>query len=142
MEGASPIKIRPGLFALDLKPMGIRSFLSAYVIVGREAAVVDCGPSCSIGELMRGLQALGVGPESLRFVIATHIHIDHVGGASELLKWAPNAELLVHEKGVKHMADPGKLWESTKAVSHRLPSLSLSPKAENEPSLCLKVSWR
>jgi len=116
MEGASPIKIRPGLFALDLKPMGIKYFLSTYVLKGREVAIVDCGPSCSIETLIKGLEALGVSPKSLRFVIATHIHIDHVGGASELLKWASDAELLVHEKGVKHMADPGKLWESTRAV--------------------------
>jgi len=111
-----PIRVSSNLYALDLKPLDMPYFLSSYIIMGREALIVDCGPKCSIGNLIRGLEALGVKPQSVRYVVATHIHIDHVGGASELLKWAPDAELLVHEKGVKHMADPRRLWESTKAV--------------------------
>ena len=111
-----PIRVSSNLYALDLKPLNMPCFLSSYIIMGREVLIVDCGPKCSIGNLIRGLEALGVKPQSVRYVVATHIHIDHVGGASELLKWAPDAELLVHEKGVKHMADPRRLWKSTKTV--------------------------
>ncbi|RLI09401.1 hypothetical protein DRO32_00650 [Candidatus Bathyarchaeota archaeon] len=120
MEGPGPVEILPGLYALDLRPLGIENFLSTYVMVGREALVVDCGPACSIGRLIEGLEAVGVKPESLRYILATHIHIDHVGGASELLNWAPDAELLVHERGVKHMVKPDRLWEGSLKVLGQL----------------------
>jgi len=116
MPGPEVLKVAPGLYAIDVKPLGIPGFLSPYVLVGREAAIIDCGPPCSIGALIEGLKALGVKPETVRYVLATHIHIDHVGGASLLLDWAREAELLVHPRGVEHMIDPSRLWESTKAV--------------------------
>lgn len=117
------MQVIPGVYALDVRPLGIESFLSPYVVVGREAAVIDPGPSCSIPALIRGLEALGVQPSSLRYVLATHIHIDHVGGAALLLEWAREAELIVHPRGVKHMANPARLWESTKAVLGELAEL-------------------
>ncbi|RLI10142.1 MBL fold metallo-hydrolase, partial [Candidatus Bathyarchaeota archaeon] len=97
-------RVSAGIYALDVRPMGIKGFLSPYVLLGREVAVIDPGPACSIQELIRGLEALGVRPESVRYVLATHIHIDHAGGAALLLDWAREAELLVHGRGVRHMA--------------------------------------
>jgi len=116
MSGPEVLKVAPGLYAIDVRPLGITGFLSPYVLVGREAAIIDCGPPCSIGTLIEGLRALGVKPEAVRYVLATHIHIDHVGGASLLLDWARQAELLVHPRGVEHMVNPSRLWESTRAV--------------------------
>ena len=116
MSGPEVLKVAPGLYAIDVEPLGIRNILSPYVLVGKEAAIVDCGPSSTVRTLIKGLGALGIKPEDVRYVLATHIHIDHVGGASLLLDWAREAELLVHPRGVRHMADPSKLWESTKAV--------------------------
>ena len=116
MKPQSLYQVRPGLYAVDVRPLGIEQFLSTYVLLGREVAVIDPGPACSIPNLIGALEALGVRPSSLRYVLATHIHIDHAGGAGLLLEWAEGAKLLVHERGVKHMVEPGRLWESTKAV--------------------------
>ncbi len=117
------LQARPGLYAIDTRPLGVGGFISTYVLLGREVAVIDPGPSCSIPVLIKGLEALGVEPSSVRYVLATHIHIDHAGGAGRLLAWAREAELLVHPRGVKHMADPSRLWEGSKAVLGRLAEL-------------------
>ena len=116
MRPPSLYQVRPGLYAIDAEPLGLKYFLSPYVLLGREVAVIDPGPACSIPNLIRALEALDVKPSSLRYVLATHVHIDHAGGAALLLDWAEGAELLVHERGVRHMVHPQRLWESTKAV--------------------------
>ena len=123
MPGPAIIQVVPSVYAVDLKPTGIPHFISSYVLVGHEVAIIDYGPPCSVPNLIEALGALGIRPEAVRYVLATHIHIDHAGGAAELLDWAREAELLVHPRGVKHMADPSRLWESTKAVLGRLAEL-------------------
>jgi glyoxylase-like metal-dependent hydrolase (beta-lactamase superfamily II) len=46
----------------------------------------------------------------------THIHLDHAGGASALMALCPNAQLFVHPRGARHMADPAKLIAGAQAV--------------------------
>ena len=87
------LRISPNLYAIDIKPLGIANFISSYVVKDHEVAIIDCGPPCSTGNLIEGLRSLGIKPSSVRYVLGTHIHIDHSGGASQLLEWAPEAEL-------------------------------------------------
>jgi glyoxylase-like metal-dependent hydrolase (beta-lactamase superfamily II) len=42
--------------------------------------------------------------------VLTHVHLDHAGGAGELMRLCPNAQLTVHPRGTRHMVDPSKLW--------------------------------
>jgi glyoxylase-like metal-dependent hydrolase (beta-lactamase superfamily II) len=46
----------------------------------------------------------------------THVHLDHGGGAGSLLKFLPNAKVLVHPRGMPHLVDPERLWPSSQAV--------------------------
>lgn len=101
---------------IELKPHGLEGFLSAYVLRGDRIAIIDPGPTASIGGLIDELLELGVEPEDVTHVAATHIHIDHAGGAGKLLEQLPNAKLLVHERGVPHMINPSKLWDGARRV--------------------------
>lgn len=101
---------------IELKPHGMEGFLSAYVLRGHRIAIIDPGPAASVGSLIDELGALGVELEDVAHVAATHIHIDHAGGAGKLLKQLPNAKLLVHERGAPHMIDPSRLWASVRRV--------------------------
>ena len=46
----------------------------------------------------------------------THVHLDHAGGAGQLMQALPQAKLLVHPRGARHLIDPTKLWAGATAV--------------------------
>jgi len=110
-------KLNENLYIIDLKPIGIEKFIASYVLRGKDAtAIIETGPTCSIPNLTKGLQEIGVKNEDVDYVAVSHIHIDHAGGAGTLMQHLPNAKLLVHAKGAPHMINPKKLWEASKQV--------------------------
>jgi len=96
--------VRPQLDAIHL------------IVEGGRAAIVDTGTQHSVPAILGALAAKGLGAEAVDYVILTHIHLDHAGGAGALMRALPNAQLVVHPRGVRHMADPRKLVEGTIAV--------------------------
>ncbi len=86
------------------------NFVAAYLIEDNgKAAFVDSGCHLSVPTLLATLDAKNIAREQVDFVILTHIHLDHAGGAGELIKYLPNAKVYVHEYGAKHLIDPSKL---------------------------------
>lgn len=83
---------------------------------GGELAVLDTGTSNNIPPLLELLRGLGFGPEAVRYVMPTHVHLDHAGGAGALLATCPNASLVIHHKGASHMIDPAKLQAGAMTV--------------------------
>ena len=81
-----------------------------------QAAFVDTNTTHSVPLLIEKLRTLGLSPEAVSYLIITHVHLDHAGGASALLKLCPNATLLAHPKAARHMIDPSKLVTSAKKV--------------------------
>ncbi|MEI7447111.1 MAG: MBL fold metallo-hydrolase [Burkholderiales bacterium] len=108
-----------GVFSVDsgyVRPC----FDAVHLIVeGGRAAVLDTGTRDAVPRTLAALEALGVGPEAVDWVILTHVHLDHAGGAGELMRRLPAARLAVHPRGAPHMADPAKLWAGTVAVYGR-----------------------
>ncbi len=78
------------------------------------------------------MESVEVAPEDLEVIAATHVHLDHAGGAGYLAEDCPNATVYVHESGKRHLVDPERLWEGTRhAVGDRIASTasrSRSPK--------------
>lgn len=105
-----------GVFAIDTGFHRDR-FDAAYLMVqdGR-AAFIDTGTNFAVPRLLGALQALGLQPDAVDWVIPTHVHLDHAGGAGLLLQDLPGARLLVHPRGARHLIDPGRLWASATAV--------------------------
>lgn len=83
---------------------------------GGRAALVESGTARSVPQVLAALAAAGVAPEQVDWLLLTHVHLDHAGGAGALLQALPNARLVVHPRGARHMIDPCKLWEGTVAV--------------------------
>jgi len=104
------------MYLIDLKPGGLENFSASYVIKGRRVAIVETGPRLTVENLLAGLKEIGIKREEVNYVVVTHIHIDHAGGAGTLLPHLPNARLLVHGKGASHIINPEKLWISSLQV--------------------------
>ncbi len=81
-----------------------------------EAAFVDTAVSHSVPRFLAELDAAGLPRSAVRWVLITHVHLDHAGGAGQLMRELPNAELVVHPRGAPHMIDPGKLVAGTIAT--------------------------
>jgi len=98
---------------------GFRKFISSWLYRGDTfTLLIDPGPLSTIPHLVGELHCQGV--KSLDYVLLTHIHIDHAGGAGELLKYFPEAKVICHPEGVRHMVAPEKLWLGSKQVLGRL----------------------
>lgn len=92
-------------------------FDAAYLVVenGR-GAFIDCGTNHSRPRMMQALADAGLTVDDVDWLILTHVHLDHAGGAGELMANLPNARLVVHPRGTRHMIDPSKLWAGAAAV--------------------------
>ncbi len=81
-----------------------------------ELAFIDCGAATSVPRLLKVLEALGHSPEAVRWILPTHVHLDHAGGAGRLLAACPHATLATHHRGLPHLIDPGRLQAGAMAV--------------------------
>ena len=92
-------------------------FCAAYLVehAGR-AAFIDCGSNASVPRLLDALKARGLARETVDWLILTHVHLDHAGGAGTLMRELPNARLVVHPRGAPHMIDPSRLAAGATAV--------------------------
>ena len=110
------VPLGQGLFAIDT---GFHRdhFDAAYLIVERgRAAFIDTGTNFGVPRLLQALEALGLPRSAVDWVIPTHVHLDHAGGVGLLMQALPDAKLLVHPRGVRHMIDPSALYQGALAV--------------------------
>ena len=92
-------------------------FDAAYLIVERgRAAFVDTGTNHSVPRLLAALDSVGLAVDAVDYVIPTHVHLDHAGGAGLLMQELPNARLVVHPRGARHLIDPVHLMKGATAV--------------------------
>ncbi|MDP3879916.1 MAG: MBL fold metallo-hydrolase, partial [Dehalococcoidales bacterium] len=91
-------------------------FGSVYLIDEDKKALIDTGPTPSAGFVLDGLKELGVSPGDIDYIVITHIHLDHGGGAGFLVKNMPEARVLVHQRGARHLVDPSRLVSSALAA--------------------------
>ncbi len=105
-----------GIFAIDTgfhRPV----FDAAYLMVeGDQAAFVDTGTNFAVPRLLATLEAVGLRREQVRYVIPTHVHLDHAGGVGLLMQNLPEATAVVHPRGARHMIDPSALVAGATAV--------------------------
>ncbi|MBE3116064.1 MBL fold metallo-hydrolase [Candidatus Bathyarchaeota archaeon] len=101
------------LFLVDLETGGLKNLICSYVIKGKKTILVESGPTSSVPKLLSGLKELEVKLEDIEYVAVTHVHLDHGGGAGSLLKFLPNAKVLVHPRGMPHLVNPERLWQSS-----------------------------
>lgn len=112
----NPINLGNRIHLIDGFDLGIPNRTGTYVINEKELTLVETGPSMSVPHVLNGLKKLNLNLGDVKYIIVTHIHLDHAGGAGLLLKDCPNAKVIVHPKGARHLADPSRLIQGAKAV--------------------------
>jgi len=96
----------------------VRPILAAIhmVVDNGRVAFIDTGSNDALPNVLAALDKVGLGRAAVDYVILTHIHLDHAGGAGALMREFPNAQLVVHPRGSRHMAEPSKLVAGVTAV--------------------------
>jgi glyoxylase-like metal-dependent hydrolase (beta-lactamase superfamily II) len=110
------VEVTPGIHAVDLWDRGRAHHTSGYFIAAPRPAVVETGAARSVQVWLGALADLGVAPSGIAYVIVTHIHLDHAGGAGALLRHLPGAQVVVHRHGAPHLADPSRLIAGARQV--------------------------
>ncbi|MGN7614195.1 MBL fold metallo-hydrolase [Magnetococcales bacterium HHB-1] len=115
-SGALFQDLSKGVTCIDVeyyRPGCAASYLLSH---GGEAAFIETGTSHAVETLLKALKARDLSVDAVKWIFVTHVHLDHAGGAGALMKACPQATLVVHPKGAKHLIDPEKLTQSATAV--------------------------
>lgn len=104
------------VFMMDTRMGGYTSITSSYLIRSSRPCLVETGTARSAPVVIEQLAGLGIGPEDLATIVVTHIHLDHAGGVGDLAEAFPNAQVVVQERGARHLVDPSRLVASAHRV--------------------------
>jgi glyoxylase-like metal-dependent hydrolase (beta-lactamase superfamily II) len=109
-------KFADGITAVDTEYVRPQMDASHVIVSGGRAAIVDTGPNTAVPLILAALAELGIERDAVDWLFLTHVHLDHAGGAGQLMRDLPRATAIVHPRGAPHMLDPSKLIEGTRAV--------------------------
>ena len=104
------------VYQIDTRMAGYQGITAGYLIRSDRPCLVETGTAPSAPVVRDALASLGVGPDDLATVVVTHIHLDHAGGVGDIAAMFPSADVVVHELGARHLADPSRLMASARMV--------------------------
>jgi len=107
------------VFQIDTRMAGYKGITAGYLVRGDRPCLVETGTAASAPVVRDALAALGIGPGDLATVVVTHIHLDHAGGVGDIAAMFPAAQIVVHQRGARHLADPSRLMASARLVYGR-----------------------
>ncbi len=104
------------VFEIDTLMGGYAGITAGYLIRSDRPCLVETGTSLSAPTVVDSLARLGIGPHDLSTIVVTHVHLDHAGGVGDISEAFPSAQVVAHERGVRHLVDPEKLVSSARRV--------------------------
>jgi glyoxylase-like metal-dependent hydrolase (beta-lactamase superfamily II) len=105
-----------GIFAVDAEYLHPGHAAVHIIKHNGRAAFVDTGTNFSVPYLLVALEELDIPRDVVDYVFLTHVHMDHAGGAGLLARELPNAQVVVHPRGTRHMIDPRAVVLASQAV--------------------------
>lgn len=106
----------PDLHYLDTGMYDTPEYGSVYILDADRPALIDTGIGTRYENILDALDEVGIAREELEYILPTHVHLDHAGGAGFLAEACPNATVMTHEIGVPHLVDPARLVAGTKVA--------------------------
>ncbi len=117
-----------------------KNIAAAFLMIeGHQAAFIENNTSHSVPILLSELEKHNINRENVKYLIITHVHLDHAGGTSELLKFCPNAIVIAHPKAAPHVIDPKRLIESSISVYGKEKFYSLYGDIQAVPSEKVRI---
>jgi len=120
METKKKLKLKNldyGIYEIDTFYLQREHFTACYLVENNgEIAIIETNTNHAVPLIMESIKTLGFSPEQVNYIVLTHIHLDHAGGAGKLMLECPRAKMVVHERGVRHLVNPEKLITSVKQV--------------------------
>ncbi len=89
---------------------------ACYLILAEKAALIETGPTPGTIHIKNALRKLDIPPEKIDFMILTHVHLDHAGGAGVMAGYLPRAGIYVHPRGARHLINPARLTAGARAI--------------------------
>ena len=116
MECITALEYEGGIVAIDSGM--VRPQMAACYLLETDSAVavIEAGNNDSTERILKVLASRGRQAAEVSHVIVTHVHLDHAGGAGKLMQRLPNATLVAHPRGARHLIDPSRLEASARAV--------------------------
>ncbi len=114
--GKGTVPLGHEVFQIDTRMAGYDGITAGYLIRGDRPCLVETGTAPSAPVVRDALAGLGIGPADLATVVVTHIHLDHAGGAGDIAAMFPAAQIVVHQRGARHLADPSRLMAGARKV--------------------------
>lgn len=111
-----PVPLGDEVYAIDTRMSGYAGITAGYLVRSERPCLVETGTATSAARVIEALAGLGLGPSDLATIVVTHIHLDHAGGVGHLAAAFPGADVVVHEAGARHLADPSRLMGSARRV--------------------------
>ncbi len=105
-------EVAENIFMIDSRLYSMPKWGSVYLINEERKALVDPGPATSVSEVLDGIKKIGVRSEDIDYIIVTHIHLDHAGGVGSIIRDMPRAQVVVHHRGARYLANPERLVSS------------------------------
>lgn len=110
------IDFTDGISAVDTEYTRPGMAASHLIVNDGRVAFVDTGANNAVPLLLGALEQKAIGTDQVDYVLLTHVHLDHAGGAGELMAALPNAVAVLHPRGAPHLADPSRLEAGSRAV--------------------------
>jgi glyoxylase-like metal-dependent hydrolase (beta-lactamase superfamily II) len=104
------------LHYIDTGMYDTEEYGSVYILDTKRPAVIDTGTGLRYDAILDAMETVGIARDDLAYIAPTHVHLDHAGGAGYLARECPNAEVVTHERGARHLIDPSRIIEGTKVV--------------------------
>ncbi|MDY6796371.1 MAG: MBL fold metallo-hydrolase [Actinomycetota bacterium] len=105
-------EVAQNVFLIDCFFAGLPDQCGVYLLRGEKNVLIDSGPSQGVEHVIEGLEGLDIDGMDVHYILLTHIHLDHAGGASFLLDHFPQARVLVSENSSRYLVNPEKLVRS------------------------------
>ena len=105
-----------GIYCVDARYIQHGVACCYLMVEGGQVAIIDTGTGHTADGIHEALTDLGLSKGSVRYIIPTHVHLDHAGGAGLLMQRYPEAQMLIHPRGARHMVNPTQLMAGSKAV--------------------------
>jgi len=105
-------EISDEIYKVEKEIPGGNNIFTVYFIKGSGNVLIEPGPTIIIPTILKAANEIGI--TDFKYIIPTHIHMDHAGALGKLTQIFPQATTVINSKSIRHIIDPGRLIRSTK----------------------------